>query len=519
MKRFCFIFLLCFAFLLPSKSYAAVELSGVTFDEFEKNTKDLTEGLFYPLVKDQIFDEDGNYNFMDPMRYGEDDLGPYTKYITYYGHESKYKYLLIASEKSWDFSKTKIYGRVGNQAKLLIDVNHPDYVDEFHSYFQCYGFSKGSYDYFKINFYSKHVVDWSQTANEFIYRIGPKGGVEEVTSIPEGASPMDSYDLTYEDADGSPEGDSLGMWQDFQLCEFYNSFIKGQNINDFKNFFGSMDDNNFFKFRQALVPLVSEYAPDGSIDSNFVFTILQDVIASGFDSVEHTPNDIHDVFNGFNIFEDLNRTIKENYDEDIRSIPGPWKFNRKVFDDLFNNCYKSPLVEGDYSFETKVGVAKTTIGPDSLQITCTGSLQGENNSLNLLALSNIKVKDDYALFKAAAQRFYSVYGFCFNGYDNVIKNIIVRREKLDDGYEFVPIYVNKGEISEEDFQRIVSEDEAKLGPKDDKEDKESEILLDDNDYTNEKFLLGIYIAISAFIIFIILVLTIYFKKRKKRKRF
>lgn len=103
MKRFCFIFLLCFAFLLPSKSYAAVELSGVTFDEFENNTKDLTEGLFYPFVKDQIFDEDGNYNFMDPMRYGEDDLGPYTKYITYYGHESKYKYLLIASEKSWDF--------------------------------------------------------------------------------------------------------------------------------------------------------------------------------------------------------------------------------------------------------------------------------------------------------------------------------------------------------------------------------------------------------------------------------
>lgn len=297
------------------------------------------------------------------------------------------------------------------------------------------------------------------------------------------------------------------------------NFIKGQNINDFKDFFGSMDDHNFYTFRQTLVPLVSEYAPDGPIDSNFVYTVLQDVIASGFGNEEDKANNVHNIFNGLNIFEGLNKTIKENYDEDIRSIPGPWKFNRKVFDDLFNNYYKSPLVEGDYSFETKVGVAKTAIGPDSLQITCTGSLQGENNSLNLLALSNIKVKDDYALFKAAAQRFYSVYGFCINGYDNVIKNIIVRREEFDDGYEFVPIYVNKGEISEEDFQRIVSEDEAKLGPKDDKEDKESEILLDDNDYSQEKFLLGIYIAISAFIIFIILILIIYFKKRKKRKRF
>lgn len=519
MKRFCFIFLLCFAFLMPSKSYAAVELTGVTFDEFEKNTKDLTEGLLYPLVKDQIFDEDGNYNFMDPMRYGEDDLGPYTKYITYYGHESKYNYLLIASEKSWVFSKAKIYGRVGNQAKLLIDVNHPDYVDEFHSYFQCEGFTKGSDVYFKINFYSKHVVDWSQTANEFIYRIGPKGGVEEVSSIPEGASPMYSYDLTYEDAGGSPEGDSYDMWQDFQLCEFYNSFIKGQNINDFKSFFGSMDDNNFYKFRQALVPLVSEYAPDGSIDSNFVFTILQDVIASSFGSEEDTPNDIHNVFNGLNIFEDLDRTIKENYDEDIRSITEPLKFNRKVFDDLFNNYYKISLVDGEYTFVTEMGEVKTTIRPDSLQISFTDNLQGENNSLNLLALSNIKIKDDYALFKAAAQRFYTVYGFCINGYDNVIKNIIVRREKLDDGYEFVPIYVNKSEISEEEFQRIVSEDEAKLDPKDDKKDKESEILLDDNDNSQEKFLLGIYIAISAFVIFIILGLTIYFKKRKKRKRF
>ena len=104
----------------------------------------------------------------------------------------------------------------------------------------------------------------------------------------------------------------------------------------------------------------------------------------------------------------------------------------------------------------------------------------------------------------------------------MINNIIVRREKLDDGYEFVHIYVNNCEISDEDFQKIVSEDEAKLGPKDEKEDnedKEKEVLLDDSDYIREKFILGIYIAISAFIIFIILGLTVYFKKRKKRKRF
>lgn len=518
MKKIYIFLLLAFVFIFPEKTYATTDVTGMSFNEFEKNAGDLTEGLLYPLVKDNLFDEGGYFKFVDPEEYNYDlsGLGEYLKAVEFYSYPSdelgNSKYIVIENEVYGKSLNIKIYGRIGNQAKLLIDVKHPDYVGEIASDYTYMIFSGSDADYVFIEFYRGTGFDLHQVGSTLNYKID-KNGVSEVSDIPEDAEVLRPDIYNYRTGQTSPESDDNYMFGKYMLVDYYNNYVSGQDLKEFRKFFGDQNNQKFQEFRQAIIPFASELAPDGPIDSTFAYTVFQEAKLNYPGQRELEDNDI---FSQVNIFQDIENYINENEDNFSYEVSS-FYLDRQLMEDFFEKYYKVPLVDGDYNLDLDNGGLEVKVSDGSLEFNFPeGYYQDLSEKSSIIAFSNFKADGDYALFKLGSYKNIMILGSCGIWDDVFSKNIIVRRDKLGDSYEFVPIYASKEEITDDNFNTIVSADKEKHPKKEDVEETQEVMAPEETQKEipwNLIFILGI-----IGLIILIFGLGIYIYKRKENSK-
>lgn len=406
----------------------------------------------------------------------------------------------------------KIYGRIGNQAKLLIDVKHPDYVDEVTSGYTYMIFSGSDADYVFIEFYRGTGFDLHLVGHTLNYRID-KNGVSEVSDIPENVEVLrpDTYDYTT--GQTSPDSDDNYMFGKYQLLDYYNNYVSGQDLKEFRKFFGDENNQKFQEFRQAIIPFASELAPDGPIDSSFAYTVFQEAKLNYPGERELEDNDI---FSQVNIFKNIENYINDNEDNFSYELSSLY-LDRQLMEDFFEKYYKIPLVDGDYNLNLDKAGLEIKVSDGSLEFNFPDTYyQQLSEKSSIIAFSNFKSDGVYALFKLGSYKNLMILGSCGIWDDILSKNIIVRRDKLGDSFEFVPIYASKEEITDDNFKAIVSADKEKHPPKEDVEESQEIVTPEETQKEipwNLIFILGI-----IGLIILIFGLIIYFYKRKENSK-
>lgn len=457
MKKKILLILILVLSLVPVRTQALTDGSGMDLDSYEDKFNGLNRGYIYPLIKDFSFDEYGNFATIKPDDINidtVDDQAYLDQALEIEDENGRLLYLVLRQRVAYESLIYKIYGQINKKGVEILEISHPSYMNYFRSYGNIEFYTDGQAEYVQIQFTNSYPAtedyDGGPVVEEsYVFKIS-KQGLSEIDSLPADLKPLESYDTS-----DLPIGD--WTYIDERTClDFYNKCLIDSKALSDQEYFKEASQKSIEELYEALVPLMDANIRPGKIGGDLTYPIYKLAITNQLVGpwIENTEDQN---FSRINIYKKLEDQVIGKDEEIFFPEENKWTLSASLLKEFFERQYEVDLEDGFYKYGDGDQV-EVEIKEDQADFTFSENQIRLVSFPEIIGLRDLETYGTYALLKVGLLSTEGYYATDFQYKDDSYKNILVTKTKDSEGQvRFIPLYTSEEDLDENKVKELIEE--------------------------------------------------------------
>ena len=445
------IFLLSFvmALALARPAFALVDGADLDFNAYNKKVN-AGPGAFYPLIKNTFYDGSGNLRQTFGGDYSGDDVSEElpgktpVEFLCAYDMENGREFLGYCYREDGS-EYYDIYARIGGKAKRILHYEHADYVNPFRSSLECVITQSGSKNYIALTSRNNFPADEFDDA----YDADADAEMTEAYVFDGNWNLSKTGDIKGEQISEN----ELPFYEDKQMvANCYDLLVgyermKAQPTEGYEHFFGDASPEAVKEFKLALAPLIAGGKKEGKVDAQFLPGLIAVATYYG-NSEEGFAGDA----DAKSVYGDVAETVKGIEKGD----PNSANLELEPYADFYKKYYDAQISHGSEGAEDIFnGPAKISFEADKLHYQVDGFSDAEPVAVHI---GEVSAYYDYAIVTVDYVTYNRFLGTDAAAGNYCRRNVLVKKERGEDGIRFIPLYINREGYTMERAQEIMGYD-------------------------------------------------------------